>query len=180
MAPRPLLATLLLATAVALAGCTSDAPAPAPPKDDAPDAPAAAPPAREPAAAPPVPQTRPANPDPTMDDGDIRGAFDKSWDIEAPRVGARGLTVLFNLTGVEAGAPPTATVTLRLVDPDGAPVRTATLGVGGDGNALAWTLQGTEMMAGTYTLTAQAPAPGPGSLPSAGLAQYDLYAYAEY
>lgn len=192
MAPRALLVTLLVATAF-LAGCTgSDAPAadkpagsdgaaqqpPAGSDDGAADAQPPAGGAQDGAAPPQA--SYPPHSAPTADAGEIRGAFDEAWAIEVPSVGARGMTVHFNLTGIEADAPPTAQVTLRLLDPDGKELKRALVGLGGEADAVEWRLQGTDLAgAGAYTLEATADAE-PGALPSAGLAKYQLYAYAEY
>lgn len=176
------LAALLLTTALA-AGCTStdDGAAPAPSPSN-PGAGSAAPSPSNPgsgANTPPIAQPRPS-PVPVTDSGDIQGAFDRAWEIRVPQVGARGMTIDFALAGIEAGAPPTARVELRLLDPNGAEVKRGVAGVGGDGDVVSWKLTGAEVATpGAYVLTAQA-SPEAGALPSAGLAKYQLYALAEY
>lgn len=184
-----LLATLAAATA--LAGCFGGddgggaaATTPAPTTTTTP--PAATPTGSAAPQTPSVPQTRPA---PVEDAGAIQGPFDKTWAIDVPRVGATGMSLVFSLAGVEAGAPVTARVNLVLADPDGAPIKTAVVGLGGEADSVSWMLTPSEVArAGTYSLQAtagdptggQAPAPLPVGVPSGGLANFGLYAQVEY
>lgn len=115
------------------------------------------------------------------DSGSIQGPFSRSWDIEVENVGFTNAMIHFTLTGVQAGAPPTARVNLVLADPDGATVLSGVAGVGGDGDAIEWTLTPAELpMAGTYVLTATAGSDTPAPVPSVGLANFDLLAMVEY
>ena len=113
------------------------------------------------------------------DSGSINGPFAQTWDLVVENVGFTRATVHFALTGAQAGAPPTARVNLVLRDPDGAAVMSSTLGLGGSGNAVDWTLTPAELpVAGTYTLAAVADSATP--LPSAGLANYELAVLVTY
>lgn len=164
----PRLVALLLA-ALLLAGCTGDD---APPADDG----AAPPPGGSGGPSRGAPQPAPQA-TPVSESGDVSGPFEGAWTIVVPSVGARGLVVDFNLTGAQAGAPPTARVELTLLGPDGAVLETAVAGLGGAADAVHWRL-GPSAVAqpGDYVLQAKA---APGDLPSGGLARYSLYAAVE-
>lgn len=126
------------------------------------------------------------NPPPVTDKGSIQGPFDKSWTVPVPAVSPKAVTVVFNLTGVQAGAPPTASVFLAFKDPDGKTIKSAALGVGGSGNSVNWGFTAADiLLTGDYKLVASAnPTPGgapaPTPLPSGGLANYDMSATVEY
>lgn len=169
------LAAFLVSAALA-AGCTSGNDPASPTPDDG----ATPPPNTQPGTGgTPAPKPS-ARPEPIAEAGDIQGAFDKAWTLSVPSVGARGMTVWFNLSGLEADAPPTARVTLRLLDDEGNAVESAVLGVGGDADAIEWRLTGVDIAEpGTYKLEATAETPA-GALPSFGLAKYQLYAFVEY
>lgn len=163
-----ILTALLLASA-ALAGCTS--------KDDGDDGAADG-------STPDAGGSGPGNGTATVEDflledaGMIQGPFQESWDVVVENVAFRSALVEFALQGVQAGAPPAARVQLVLSDPDGAPVKTATLGIGGEGDSVSWTLTNAEIQAaGTYTLQATAQQ---GPVPSGGVAQYTLHAVVDY
>lgn len=113
------------------------------------------------------------------DSGQIAGPFSQSWPIEVENVAFRSATVHFALSGAQAGAPPTARVNLALTDPDGAVVMSATIGLGGSGDSVDWTLTAAELAtAGTYTLAAVADDSSP--LPSAGLASWEMAVLVTY
>lgn len=123
-------------------------------------------------------------PPPTVvaDKGTFQGEFKKDWPIAVAAVSPKATTITFNLTGVQAGAPPTARVVLQFLDPEGKAIKSATLGLGGSGNNVAWTFGPADVaLAGEYKVraTADATVPGPG-LPSGGAANYELNALVEY
>lgn len=132
--------------------------------------------------------SRPSQPraEPVQDAGDVAGPFEKAWNLEVASVAFREAHVQFSLAGAQAGAPPTARVQLSLLDPNGALVKTESVGLGAPGDSLSWTLRAADMPApGTYVLKATATpdanaSPGPGVLPSAGLAKYTLHAEVLY
>lgn len=172
---------VLLASTVALAGCAK--------KSDPPPADTTPTPTTVTGTTPTTPTTNVTPPPkptvaPVKDTGQIQGQFDKSWKISLPAVSPKELAVLFNLTGVQAGAPPTAVVGLTLNGPDGKSLKAATIGLGQSANSVAWKLGPSEaQLTGDYTLkvTAQAPpAPVPTTVPSGGAAIYDLLMQVEY
>lgn len=178
VARTPLLLALALATAAALAGCTNDAgdndPAPEPQQPPA---------APEPRA--PEPQPAPAPPAPAPQDyalaenGEIRGTFDRTWDIVVANVAFREAGLRFALDGLQPGSPPTARVHLTLYDPNGAPVQTGIVGVGAPSNEIAWAFSPGQLpLAGTYQLRATSAADTP--LPSGGFATWMLDAHVDY
>jgi hypothetical protein len=113
------------------------------------------------------------------DAGAITGPFDETWDVVVANVAYDSASIHFELAGLQAGAPPTARVNLELADPDGSVVKSATLGVGGSGNAVTWELTPADTpTAGTYTLRAVAGSDAP--LPSAGFATWALHAQVTY
>lgn len=113
------------------------------------------------------------------DGGTIQGPFSQSWNIEISNVAYSMAMVHFELAGLEAGAPPTARVNLQLADPDGNVVKSAIVGVGGDGNAASWDLTPAETpVPGTYVLSAVAGSDAP--VPSLGLATWSLHAEVMY
>jgi hypothetical protein len=126
----------------------------------------------------PPPQTQPVK-----DSGQIQGQFEKSWTLTVPVVAPRDVVVLFNLTGAQAGAPPTAQVYLTFSDPNGKMLKSATIGLNGPAN-VQWAFTAADITAtGSYTLKATsqpATAPLPQGLPSGGLANYDLFAKVDY
>lgn len=179
-----LLVALALPAAL-LAGCTSNddggdagTPPPAGSGGDA-DAPGASRPGNG-AANPP----HAAHAEPVEDAGDIAGPFEKTWNLDVASVAFREARVDFALAGAQAGAPPTARVQLSLLDPNGAVVKTESVGLGAPADSLSWTLRAADLPApGTYVLQATATPSadaGPGALPSAGLAKYTLHAEVMY
>ncbi|MFA5860361.1 MAG: hypothetical protein WDA16_01570, partial [Candidatus Thermoplasmatota archaeon] len=50
------------------------------------------------------------NPEAVKDKGAIQGPFEKTWPIPVPIISPRSVTVLFNVTGAQPGAPATASV----------------------------------------------------------------------
>jgi hypothetical protein len=126
----------------------------------------------------------PASPAPVTDAGAIQGEFTKSWTLTVPALSPRAVTVLFNLTGAQAGAPPTAKVHMEFVAPDGSVLKSTDVGLGGSGNAVSWTFGPADVQAtGDYVVRATAaasPVPGGPGLPSGGIANYDFYGAVEY
>lgn len=184
-----LLAALLLATA-ALAGCTGstdDPPAASPPADDGgSDAPSGSPGGSAPGgSAEPPASSQPAPPavEPVEATGKIEGPFEKEWTLDVPTMGFKQADLTFRLTGVEAGAPPTARVYLAFLNPDGTEVKHAIVGLSGAGDEVTWTFGNADMLqAGEYKIkvTAEPTPAGAGALPSFGLAQYELHAAVHY
>lgn len=171
---------MLLAAAALTAGCTSD--------DEPGDGTTTtSPPTGTTTATPPpggntTPPPGPA-PQPVTDAGSIAGPFEKSWTITVPRLSPRAVTVNFNLTGAQAGAPPTAKVYLEFASPDGAVLKSTSVGLGGSGDSVAWSFTAADIaVTGDYVLRASAspPAAGAPGLPSGGVANYELYALVEY
>lgn len=124
------------------------------------------------------------NPDPVTDKGAMQGPFDKTWTVDVPAISPKNVAINFNMTGAQPGAPVTAHVSLVLTGPDGKVLKTAELGLGGNGDKVAWTLSAGDIVsAGALTLKATTGAspggPAPG-IPSGGIANYELYAYVEY
>jgi hypothetical protein len=175
---RSLVLLLVTAAALLLAGCTG--------KTD--NRPAATSP---PASASPTPPAASSSgsslPPPTVpsgftikDAGDVQGTFDRAWKLHVASVGFRDALVDFNLTGLQDGAPPTARIHLSLQDANGKELKAQSIGVGADGNNAQWTLSPANLpAAGDYTLHATSE-PGPVSLPSGGLAHFNLYAALTY
>ena len=125
-----------------------------------------------------VPQTAPVE-----DAGAIQGPFEKSWVLNVPQVSPRAITVLFNLTGAQPGVPATAKVHLEFLGPDGAVLKSTDVGLGGSGEAVAWTFGPTDAQTtGDYVVraTATAAAPGAPGLPSGGVGNYQFYGLVEY
>lgn len=113
------------------------------------------------------------------DAGEITGPFTRTWSIDVDNVAYSAANIHFEMAGLQAGAPPTARVHLQLSDPEGNPVKTATLGVGGSGDSITWGLTPADTpTAGTYTLRAVAGSDDP--LPSAGFASWALHAQVTY
>lgn len=171
-----------LVSATALAGCFG--------QDDAgAQAPVAAKPETDSSTSDSSTASGPASPPPpsmpadvTVNDaGNIEGPFEKSWNIEIPEAGYREVLVRFDLMPAQDGAPVTARVFASFNAPDGASLKSVTLGLGGS-NALEYSFGPGELAPGTYTLTATAQ-PQPGGLPSSpsfGLAKYSLAATTDY
>lgn len=130
-----------------------------------------------------TPQPRPTT-QPVTDQGGIQGQFSKSWTLTVPQVSPKLVTVLFNLTGAQPGAPPTALVHLQFAGPDGTVLKSADVGLGASGgNAVAWTFGPADLGAtGDYVVsaTAAAPAPGAPGLPSGGVGNFQFYGHVEY
>jgi hypothetical protein len=181
MLPRALLVTLLVATALAAAGCVKNEAAPSAPSNG-----------NDHAAPPPSDDGRGSNPPPppartptsthVSDKGSIQGTFEHAWAIAVPAISPKDFTVDFALASAEAGAPVTAIVTLVLTDPDGKLVKTETIGLGQPHESVAWSLApGDVMKTGDWKLkaTAQAPA-GTEGIPSAGVAAWTLAAAVDY
>lgn len=178
MAARTWVFALLLATAVFAAGCTNDAPTP---DEDA----GATPPPSEGGATPPAPGPAPSQPAARPSDftlverGPIEGAFEQTWDIQVANVAFSDAGLRFALEPVQAGAPPTALIHLTLYDPNGAPLKSGTVGLGAPSNTLEWAFSPGQLpQAGTYQLKATNAEQGP--LPSGGFATYDLQAHVNY
>lgn len=175
MSPRwPLVAVLV--AAVILAGCTNPD---ATPSDEAPGGDPAAPAPGRGGASPPA--TGAAVPRDVLleDAGALEGPFSASWPLTIENVAFRAAAVEFSLQGPQAGAPATARVRLALIDPAGNEVKSEVVGLGGAGDALAWTLTNAEIQqAGVYTLAAMSQAEGP--LPSVGVGSYSLRAVIDY
>lgn len=118
-----------------------------------------------------------------VDKGAIQGQFEKAWTINVPVVSPASVTVLFNVTGAQAGAPATAAVYLVFTDPAGKVLKSATLGLGGD-PGVKWSFTAADITStGDYKLKATSQAatgPVPTGLPSGGVANYDLYAKVDY
>ncbi|HEX2022474.1 MAG TPA: hypothetical protein VHH36_07160, partial [Candidatus Thermoplasmatota archaeon] len=111
--------------------------------------------------------------EPVADAGEVAGAFSDSWKIHVPDASVGGLLVHFNLTGAQAGLPPTARLFVVFRDPAGGLMGQATLGLGGDGDAVHWRYGPSSVIqAGDYVLEATAADTG---LPSGGLARYEVY-----
>lgn len=168
----------LVALSVALAGCTSSDMPPEP----APAQPAPSPPesSQPPAAREEAPPVRPVVA-PVADKGAIQGPFAKKWTLTLPQVGVREMNVDFKLTGAQAGAPPTARLVLKLVGPEGEVLKSATVGLGGSANQVAWALSGADVpMAGDYVLEATSESAQGHALPSGGLGNYELAMGAQY
>lgn len=179
-----LLIGLLVATA--LAGCTGD---------DGGDAAPTPPTETPPTGGSPTTPTGPTTPTPddtttppparadvvVTDAGAVQGPFEKSWTLDVPDAGYQAALIQFNLTGAQAGAPVTARVYLSVSGPDGTPLKSGTVGLGG-GNALEYAFSPGELPAGSYTVSAMAePQQGgvPG-VPSFGIGNYELYAIVDY
>lgn len=181
MTHRWSLVAVLLATTVVLAGCTKDEDPPA-------GTTTTTPPTGTTTTTTPTPggnSTPPPPPAqaPVQDAGDIQGPFTKEWTIPVPLVSPRVMTVLFNLTGIQADAPPTASLHLEFVLPDGTIAKSTGVGVGGAGNTVAWTFSAADLpQTGDHKVRATAnpnPAGGP-PLPSGGVGKYQFYALVEY
>ena len=176
---RSLLVLVLLAS-VALGGCRPSSRTP--PTDTTPTG------STPTGTTPTTPTTNGTTPPPSVQpvkaSGAIQGPFEQAWKITLPAVAPKSFTVAFNLTGVQPGAPPTAVVNILLSGPDGKAIKTATVGLGQSSDKVAWTLGASEAgTVGDYTLkaTAQAPpAPVPTTVPSGGVANYDLLMTVEY
>lgn len=176
-----LLVVLVLAVAIASAGCVK--------KDNPPpDATMTTPTGTSSTPTPPTggangtSSTKPVV-TPVTAKGAIQGPFDMTWKINVPQVSPKDLIVNFNLTGAQPGAPPTASVYLVLSGPDSKAIKTATIGLGGSGDKVAWTLGSEAAAIGDYTLkatTQPAPGPAPTGLPSGGVANYDLFMGVDY
>lgn len=126
-------------------------------------------------------RTTPATPEPFVleDSGAIAGPFSKAWGIEVENVAFTSAMIHFALSGAQAGAPPTARVNLELQDPEGAIIKSAVLGLGGEGDMVEWTLTPVDLpAAGTYSLVATSGGDAP--LPSVGIANYELAASVTY
>lgn len=190
MAARTWVLATILATSLALAGCTnssSDKPdpgspvpqpaTPAPGDTASGDTPRGdAPPGASGGSSTVTP--RPEDME-FSDGGQIQGSFAESWDIELASPIYRTARIVFTLDGLEPGSPPTARVNLAMEDLQGTPLRRATLGVGGEGNVADWTFAPGELpMKGTYRLVASAGAEGP--LPSMGLGTYGVHITIDY
>lgn len=180
----PILAALLVA-ALATAGCAKEEDMP--PGDDGTTTTTTPPTGGATTTTPPTNgtgggATPPPAQKPVEDAGTINGPFDKSWTIPVPQVSPKVVTVLFNLTGAQAGAPATARVHLDFVSPDGTVLKSAVVGLG-ESPSVAWAFQPADIpTAGDYVVKASA-APSPGGapgLPSGGVANYQLYALVEY
>ena len=121
---------------------------------------------------------------PVTDAGAVQGPFEKSWTLAVPQVSPRMVTVLFNLTGAQAGVPPTARVHLEFLSPEGQVLKSTDVGLGGSGEAVAWTFGPADVPApGDYVVRASAsatPAPGAPGLPSGGVGNYQFYGHVEY
>lgn len=120
---------------------------------------------------------------PITDAGAVQGPFEKSWTLAVPQVSPRMVTVLFNLTGAQAGVPPTARVHLEFLSPEGQALKSTDVGLGGSGEAVAWTFGPADVPTpGDYVVRASAspPAPGAPGLPSGGVGNYQFYAHVEY
>lgn len=179
----------LLVTA-ALAGCTSDAP----PADGTTTPPTGTTPTGGTGTTPTggtgttTPPTSggnttnpPANPAPVTASGQIAGPFEEEWAIPVPAVSPRAMTIQFNLTGAQPGAPVTASVFLVLKDPQGATVKSANLGLGGSGDKVDWAFSAADVTAtGDYKLQATARSDLPQPVPSGGVANYQLTATVTY
>lgn len=175
----PTLLVALALPAALLAGCTAPEDTPS---DDTTPQPGPGP---GPGGSDPPPQDQPESVDaaPVDDSGDIVGPFQKAWELEVATIAFREAHVTFALAGAQAGAPPTASVQFSLLDPDGKVVKTALVGLGGEGDSLEWTLRAADLpSAGTYVLeaasTPTATAPGVPAAP--GLAKYTLHAEVVY
>lgn len=169
------LITALVLASAAIAGCTK-------PADDAPEQPDTMPPADKTPApgnnAPNAPAPPPS--DYVLDDaGEIQGPFEKTWEIHVTNVAYRETSLRFELASLQAGAPPTARVTLALYDPMGTPIKSAAVGLGADSNGLDWTFMLGELpVPGAYQLKATTGTDSP--LPSLGAASYQLHAIVDY
>lgn len=179
----PILAALLVA-ALATAGCAKEEDTP--PGDDGTTTTTTPPTGGVTTTTPPTNGTGGGNPPPAQapieDSGAVNGPFDKSWTIPVPQVSPKVVTVLFNLTGAQPGAPVTARVHLDFVSPDGTVLKSAVVGLG-ESPSVAWAFQPADIpTAGDYVLKASAASPGAGApgLPSGGVANYQLYALVEY
>lgn len=184
MLPRTLsLVVASLLVAVALAGCAKEEQPPPDSTTTTPTTPTGTTPTTPTDNGTATPPVTPS-PAPVSDKGAIQGQFEKSWTIDVPAISPKNVAINFNLTGAQAGAPVTAHVTLVLTGPDNAVLKTAQLGLGGDGDKVAWTLSAGDIgSAGPLTLKATTGASPGGPLPgvpSGGVGNYDLYAYVEY
>src|ERR1051325_11985931 len=120
MFQRPALAAIaLLVLAAALAGCVKQN---NPPTETTPSTGNVA---TITSATPPGPSNgtqsppKPPKPEPFAEKGTIQGSFEKSWKVTVEAIAPKMLNIQFNLTGVQPGAPATATVHLVFVGPDG-------------------------------------------------------------
>lgn len=177
---------IVLVSALAVAGCVKKDPAPTsttptPTTDATPTG--TTPPTSSGGGSGNTSSSPPTSPDAVKDKGTIQGPFEKTFPINVPVISPRSVTVLFNLTGAQPGAPATASVYLAFTDPTGKILKSANLGLGGV-PSVSWSFTAADITStGTYNLkaTAQPPqGPAPTGLPSGGVANYDLYAKVDY